>query len=88
MKGENVLHRRCNGGPGTWTVYVIAPPARLHGRKPKPFVEHYFTREDALAAQAAWKQKLAGNPDTFVCVASWQPGNAANRANTKRRAMP
>ena len=74
IEGEGGMSGQCNGGPGTWTVYVVTLPARLYGRKPKPFVEHHFTREDALAAQATWKQRLAGNPETFVCVARWQPG--------------
>jgi hypothetical protein len=48
-------------------------------------VEHFFTREDALAARAAWKQRLAGNPETLICIARWQADNASNTVKPKRR---
>lgn len=87
MKGENALSGQCDGGPGTWTLHVLALPSKLNGPLPKALVQHFFTRDEALAARAAWKKMLAGNAEALTSVTPWQPSNAATITKLYRRAL-
>jgi hypothetical protein len=79
------MKRPCDGGPGAWTLHTMVASARLSGGRPAPSTEHFFSREEALAAQAAWKDRYAGNPDAVASVAPWRPAIERKRAPNKAR---
>lgn len=75
----------CNGGPGTWTLHTLVAPSRLGSGRLEPSVMHFFTREEAFAARAAWKERHAGNPDAVASVAPWQPAKGSKTALNKAK---
>ena len=72
------MSRQCNGGPGFWILYTLAPPVRLNSRKERS-VTHFLTRAETLAVRKVWKQRHARNPDALAYVAPWQPNTKSKR---------
>jgi hypothetical protein len=79
------MKQSCNGGPGTWTLHTMVAPARLGAGAWHRRPEHFFTREEALAARAAWNERHAGNPDAVASVAPWQAGTETKKALNKAK---
>jgi len=75
----------CTGGHGTWTLHTLLTPSRLSGASLEPAVSHFFTQAEGRAAQAAWKNGHAGNPDAISFVTPWQPGKEGKKSRGRTK---